>query len=94
VARLRLRISVVVFDDATLTLIKLKQGDEQGGAGAVGYGPVDFAGIARAMGVPATVADDVGALRRALEQAGDGPQLVDARIDPAVYAHVIRAIRG
>jgi acetolactate synthase-1/2/3 large subunit len=94
VARLRLPISVVVFDDATLTLIKLKQGDGQGGAGAVGYGPVDFAGVARAMGVPATVADDVGALRRALEHAGDGPQLVDARIDPAVYAHVIRAIRG
>jgi acetolactate synthase I/II/III large subunit len=93
-ARLRLDVTVVVFDDATLTLIRLKQQQAQGGAGAVGYGPVDFAGAATALGVPGTVADDVDGLRRALAAPGRGPRLVDARIDPAAYPHVIRAIRG
>ncbi|MGZ4649853.1 MAG: thiamine pyrophosphate-binding protein [Kineosporiaceae bacterium] len=93
-ARLRLDVTVVVFDDATLTLIKLKQGDGQGGAGAVGYRPIDFAGVATAMGVPGCTVDDVAGLQRALRQPGGGPRLIDARIDPGAYAHVIRAIRG
>jgi acetolactate synthase-1/2/3 large subunit len=93
-ARLQLEVTVVVFNDATLTLIKLKQGDGQGGAGAVGYRPVDFAGVATAMGVPGTAVDDVAELTAALAQPGRGPRLVDARIDPSAYAHVIRTIRG
>ena len=93
-ARLDLAVTVVVFNDATLTLIKLKQGEGQGGAGAVGYRPVDFAGVASSMGVPATAVDDVAGLRRALSSPGTGPRLVDARIDPSAYRHVIRAIRG
>jgi acetolactate synthase I/II/III large subunit len=93
-ARLRLDVTVVVFDDATLTLIRLKQQEAQGGPRAVGYGAVDFAGAATALGVPGTVVDDVAGLRRALARAGGGPRLVDARIDPAAYPHVIRTVRG
>lgn len=93
-ARLQLDVTVVVFNDATLTLIKLKQGDGQGGAGAVGYRPIDFAGVATAMGVPGTAVEDVAELRAALAQPRTGPRLVDARIDPSAYAHVIRTIRG
>lgn len=93
-ARLQLPVTVVVFDDATLSLIKVKQTEAQGGAGAVGYRPVDFAGVATAMGVPGTAVEDVDSLRRALARPGDGPRLVDARIDPSAYPHVIRAIRG
>jgi acetolactate synthase-1/2/3 large subunit len=93
-ARLQLPVTVVVFDDATLTLIKLKQTEAHGGAAAVGYGPVDFAGVATAMGVPGTAVDDVPSLRRALARPGSGPRLVDARIDAAAYPHVIRTIRG
>jgi acetolactate synthase-1/2/3 large subunit len=44
------------------------------------------------MGVPAV--DDVAGLRHALSSRGDGPRLVDARIDPSAYRHVIRTIRG
>ena len=87
-------VTVVVFDDATLTLIKLKQTEAQGGAAAVGYRPVDFAGVATAMGVPGTVVDDADSLRRALARPGGGPRLVDARIDASAYRHVIRTIRG
>lgn len=93
-ARLQLPVTVVVFDDATLTLIKLKQTEAQGGAAAVGYRPVDFAGVATAMGVPGTVVDDADSLRRALARPGGGPRLVDARIDASAYRHVIRTIRG
>jgi acetolactate synthase-1/2/3 large subunit len=93
-ARLRLDVTVVVFDDATLTLIRLKQQEAQGGPRAVGYGAVDFAGAATALGVPGAVVDDVAGLRRALAAAGRGPRLVDARIDPAAYPHVIRTVRG
>jgi hypothetical protein len=50
--------------------------------------------VASAMGVPSTIADDVAGLRRALSSPGNGPHLVDARIDPSAYRHVIRTIRG
>jgi acetolactate synthase-1/2/3 large subunit len=93
-ARLRLDVTVVVFNDATLTLIKLKQGEGQGGTGAVGYRPVDFAAVATAMGVPGTAVQDVADLKAALAHPGAGPCLVDARIDPSAYPHVIRTIRG
>jgi acetolactate synthase-1/2/3 large subunit len=93
-ARLRLDVTVVVFDDATLSLIKLKQQQAQGGPRAVGYGAVDFAAAATALGVPGTAVDDADGLRRALSAPGRGPRLVDARIDPAAYPHVIRTIRG
>jgi thiamine pyrophosphate-dependent acetolactate synthase large subunit-like protein len=91
---LQLDVTVVVFDDAMLTLIKLKQVAGQGGPSAVAYRPVDFAGVATAMGVPGATVDDVAQLRRALEQPGQGPRLIDARIDPGAYPHVIRTIRG
>jgi acetolactate synthase I/II/III large subunit len=93
-ARLQLDVTVVVFDDAMLTLIKLKQVAGQGGPSAVAYRPVDFAGVATAMGVPGATVDDVAQLRRALEQPGQGPRLIDVRIDPGAYPHVIRTIRG
>jgi acetolactate synthase-1/2/3 large subunit len=92
--RLRLDVTVVVFNDATLTLIKLKQGAGQGGRGAVGYGAVDFAGVAAAIGLPGRVVEDVRGLRDALASTPDGPLLVDARIDPSAYPHVIRVTRG
>lgn len=94
VARLALDLTVVVFNDAALTLIKLKQGAGQGGGGAIGYRLVDFAAIATAMGVPGTIVSDVDALRAALEPDVRGPRLVDARIDPSGYPHVIAVTRG
>lgn len=93
-ARLQLNVTVVVFNDAALTLIKLKQGEGQGGSGAVEYGAVDFAGIATAMGISGSVTHDVGRLRMALAASERGPRLVDARIDPSSYPHVIRVTRG
>ncbi|GAY10529.1 thiamine pyrophosphate-binding protein [Pseudonocardia sp. N23] len=93
-ARLDLPVTVVVFDDAALSLIELKQRGGQGGAGAVRFSPVDFAAVAAAMGIPSAVAGDVAGVTAALGGAGDGPFLLDARVDPAGYAHVMRVSRG
>jgi acetolactate synthase-1/2/3 large subunit len=93
-ARLRLPVTVVVFDDAALSLIELKQRDGQGGPEAVRFGAVDFADVATAMGVPAAVAGDVEGVRSALAGAGAGPFLLDARVDPASYRHVLAVSRG
>lgn len=92
--RLQLDVTVVVFNDASLTLIQLKQGDGQGGRGAVSYGSVDFAQIAAATGLGSGVAYDVPSLRAALAPEEHGPRLVDVRIDPSTYPHVIRTTRG
>jgi acetolactate synthase-1/2/3 large subunit len=93
-ARLQLPVTVVLFDDAALTLIEVKQGEGQGGAGAVRYGGVDFAGVAAAMGLPSRVVENVEGLRDALASTPEGPLLVDARIDPSGYPHVMRTTRG
>ena len=95
--RLRLRIVVIVFNDATLSLIKIKQRPAgQGGAEAVDYGPVSFAGVATAMGAAAaavgTEAELVTALAAALRR--DGPTVIDAAVDPACYPAVMELSRG
>jgi acetolactate synthase-1/2/3 large subunit len=92
-ARLHLDVTVVVFNDATLTLIELKQ-PPGADPGAVAYRATDFAAVARAMGVPAAIATTSRQLRDQLTGAPRGPFLVDARIDRRSYRHVLAAIRG
>jgi acetolactate synthase-1/2/3 large subunit len=93
-ARLDLDVTVVVFNDATLSLIKLKQGEGQGGSDAVGYQGVNFAAIAGAMGVAGSVATDADSFDRALLAVSSGPYLIDARVDAACYPHIVRVVRG
>ncbi len=93
-SRANLNITVVVFNDATLSLIKLKQEQAQGGSGAVGYALVDFAAIANAMGLAGTVVTNVDELRATLGTVTTGPSLIDARVDADCYPHVIKAVRG
>jgi acetolactate synthase-1/2/3 large subunit len=95
-ARLWLDVVVVVFDDRALSLIAIKQGDDQGGASAVRYGTVDFAGTAASLGVPSFRADNADELHDALAKAlaRRGPCLIDVAVDPAGYPAVLDAIRG
>jgi acetolactate synthase-1/2/3 large subunit len=95
-ARLWLDVIVVVFDDRSLSLIAIKQGDHQGGASAVRYGTVDFAGAAESLGVPAFRADNAEELHDALTKAlaRRGPCLVDVAVDPAGYPALLDTIRG
>jgi acetolactate synthase-1/2/3 large subunit len=96
-ARLRLPITVVVFNDSSLSLIKIKQSPVgQGGETAVSYRRTDFAAIAEGCGVPGTRVNtgdelDVGA-RESLRSSG--PILLDVLVDPTGYDAVFEAIRG
>src|SRR5450759_743242 len=90
-ARLRLRVVVVVFNDATLSLIAIKQRPEgHGGEGAVRYAPTDFAAIGAACGLVSHRACDLDEYRRALREAlaTDGPTLIDVTVDPSAYPAV------
>jgi acetolactate synthase I/II/III large subunit len=87
VARLALPVTVVVFNDAALSLIAIKQG-------AVRYTPVDLAGAAAALGVPSAAVDNAADAGKVLRAAGHGPFLLDARVDPAGYRHLMAVSRG
>jgi len=94
IARLRLPITVVVFDDAALSLIEVKQKPGQGGAAAVRFAPVDYAQVAAAMGLESVVVTTTAEATKALAGGWDVPRLIDARIDPATYTRLIAATRG
>jgi acetolactate synthase-1/2/3 large subunit len=93
-ARLDLPVTVVVLDDAALSLIAIKQRPGQGGEAAVRFRPVDYAAVARAAGLAAATAGSADELAAALDGGWDRPRLVDARIDPASYGHLLRVTRG
>jgi acetolactate synthase-1/2/3 large subunit len=95
--RLKLRIAVVVFNDATLSLIKIKQRPAgQGGAEAVDFGPVSYAVAAQAMGAAAAAVGTESELAAAISAAAgrDGPTVIDVRTDPASYPAIMELSRG
>jgi acetolactate synthase-1/2/3 large subunit len=93
-ARLQLPVTVVVFDDAALSLIEVKQKPGQGGSAAVRFRAVDYAAVASAMGLESVVVTTAAEAAAALAGGWDHPRLIDARIDPASYASLIAATRG
>jgi acetolactate synthase-1/2/3 large subunit len=96
-ARLRLRVVVVVFNDATLSLIKIKQRPAgHGGPEAVGYRPASFAAAATALGAAGAAVSDAAGLAAELATAlnRDGPTVIDASVDPATYPAVMDLTRG
>ena len=96
-ARLGSHVTVVVLDDASLSLIAAKQAPTgQGGSEATEYRVIDFAGVARACGVPAIRVASAEGYRAALDTAfaTDGPMLIDAVVDPTAYGRVLDAVRG
>jgi acetolactate synthase-1/2/3 large subunit len=95
--RLSLPVIVVVFNDAALSLIEIKQKPSgQGGAEAVRYHPVSFAAAATALGAAgaavSTEPDLAAALAAALRRPG--PTVIDASVDPACYPAVMDLTRG
>ncbi len=94
VARLELPITVVVFNDSALSLIRIKQQPGQGGSPAVAYRYTDFAAMAPALGLAGTAVSDGAALARALERGWDEPRLIDVAVDPDSYRHLLTVTRG
>ena len=95
--RLSLPVIVVVFNDAALSLIEIKQQpDGQGGAEAVRYRPVSFAAAAIALGASGAAVSTVAGLAAALAAAlrRPGPTVIDAAVDPACYPAVMDLTRG
>lgn len=95
-ARERLRIVTVVFNDASLSLIAVKQRQMRHESAGVVLGNVRWDQLADSVGVNGHVASDARQLERALAEAlaHDGPSLIDIRIDPASYGEILRMIRG
>lgn len=93
-ARLQLPITVVVFNDSALSLIEIKQRDGHGGPAAVSYESTDFAAIATAVGLKSSIAYSAADITAALDDSWNAPRLIDARIDPTDYRHLIRITRG
>ena len=95
-ARERLRIVIIVFNDASLSLIEIKQQARKLAPNGVGLGSIDWLRIAEGFGLAAWTASNESELDHALETAGtfDGPCLIEARMDCSNYAATLRAIRG
>jgi len=94
IARLQLPIAVVVFNDAALSLIEIKQREGHGGEAAVKYLPTDFAAVAAASGVESMKVTSPAQLADALAGGWDSPLLLDVAVDPAQYRNLIGVTRG
>lgn len=89
-------ITYVVLNDSALSLIDVKQRNQQRPRSGVASETFDFAGIARSFGWAAATVDRADALQPALDELADrrGPRLIDVRIDPAGYGGQFEAMRG
>lgn len=95
-AALAAKLVVVVFNDASLSLIDIKRGARALPEGALGWPRADFTAAMRAFGGmalrAATEDEYAAALDRAL--SAKGPALVDVLVDPESYTAQIEALRG
>ena len=93
---LGVKLVVVVFNDATLSLIDIKKGGRELPEGALGWPMAEFAGVMRALGGLGLTARTEAQYAEALEQAlaAGGPVLIDVLVDPGSYPAQIAALRG
>jgi acetolactate synthase-1/2/3 large subunit len=95
-AREGLRIIVILFNDASLSLIEIKQQARKLTPAGVALGSIDWGTLAASFGVTPFTASNETELQWALDRAieCDGPSLIDARIDRSNYAATMKAVRG
>ncbi|HUF48486.1 MAG TPA: thiamine pyrophosphate-binding protein [Vicinamibacterales bacterium] len=95
-SREQLPIITIVLNDASLSLIEIKQQQKRYPAAGVALGPVDWTSLSRGFGVAPFLARDEPELVGAIEQAAGrrGPSLIEARIDRSSYARTFQAVRG
>ncbi len=95
-AREKLRIITVVFSDASLSLIEIKQQARRLAPAGVSLGAIDWRALAGSFGVRSWVATNETELDRAASEAltCDGPTLIEAKIDRSNYGATLRAVRG
>lgn len=95
-AVLGVRVVVVAFNDATLSLIDIKKDGRDLPDGALGWPRADLAAAMRAMGGIGLTATTEAELAEAMAKAcaATGPVLIDAAVDPSGYPAQIKALRG
>jgi len=95
-AREKLRLRIIVFQDNSLSLIKVKQEQRGYRTGGVTFGDINWPCVASGFGVEGRLAADEDQLRSCLEETAGhpGPVLIAARISGETYGHTIRALRG
>jgi acetolactate synthase-1/2/3 large subunit len=95
-AREKLRIITIVFSDASLSLIEIKQQARRLEPAGVALGAIDWPALAGSVGVRSWVATTEAELDRAAAEAlaCDGPTLIEAKIDRSNYGATLRAVRG
>jgi acetolactate synthase I/II/III large subunit len=89
-ARLGARVIVIVINDSSLSLIRIK------GGSALNFGTVDFGRIGEALGAAGAVVTGESELRAAVRGALARPEstVIDVRCDGREYGETLRAIRG
>jgi acetolactate synthase-1/2/3 large subunit len=94
--REQLHIIVVVFNDASLSLIDIKQRQRKLRASGVNIGRVDWHVLAESLGARGFTATNETSLGDALARAlaHRGPSVLDVRIDPGSYVDTLKAVRG
>ncbi len=95
-AREKLAPIIVVFNDRSLGLIRIKQAAKGYERDAVDLAPVDFARLAQSFGGRGERVGTPDAFDAAFKAALDDDRftVIDARLDPDVYASHIAPIRG
>ena len=89
-------MTVVVFNDARLSLIDIKREQRQMQDLGLSWEAPDFAAVAKGFGFKVWQARDAAEMQRAATEAAaaSGPRLIDARVDASGYLPQLRALRG
>jgi acetolactate synthase-1/2/3 large subunit len=95
-ARIKAKVIVVVLNDASLSLIRVKQADIGWRRSNVDFVRSDFATVAEGLGVRGARASSEDALREALVDAAAATQttVIDVAFDGEEYGELHRRIRG
>ena len=95
-ARERLPLRIIVFDDSTLSLIRIKQAQRGYRPDGVDFGAIDWPALGASLGVYTVKADNAQSLEKCLRDTMnvEGPVMIAARIDPEPYGGIMRALRG
>ena len=95
-ARLKLAPVVIVFNDGTLGMIRVKQRAKQYERAGVDLAPTDFVRLAESFGGRGWEVRTLDEFERAFAAAlsSDRLAVIDARLDPEIYLSHIRPIRG
>ncbi len=95
-SREKLSPIIIVFNDRSLGLIRIKQAAKGYSRDAVDLAPVDFVRLAQSFGGRGERVSSLAAFDAALRAALDSDRftVIDARLDPDVYASHMLPIRG